>query len=65
MTNVKKWIYNIVKFQRVSVLLALWKDNEAEEWLKCTNNKCGWSHADCLEKSDNAYVCVLWQTYFI
>ena len=33
MTNVKKWIYNIVKFQSVSVLLALWKDIEAEEWL--------------------------------
>ena len=25
MTNVKKWIYNIVKFQRVSVVLALGK----------------------------------------
>ena len=36
-----------------------WEDNEAEEWLKCTNDKCGvWSHAECLEKSDNAYVSV-------
>ena len=27
-----------------------WKDNETEEWLKCTNNKCGvWSHTECLE----------------
>ena len=43
-----------------------WEDNEAEEWLKCTNDKCGvWSHAECLEKSDNAYVCVLCQTCFI
>ena len=55
-----------MKFQRVSVLLALWKDNEAEEWLKCTNNKCGvWSHADCLEKSDNAYVCFVSNIVFL
>ena len=43
-----------------------WEDDEAEEWLKCTNDKCGdWSHAECLEKSDDAYVCVLFQTCFI
>ena len=39
-----------------------WEDDEAEEWLKCTNDKCGvWSHAECLEKCDNAYVYVLCQ----
>ena len=41
------------------------EDNEAEERLKYTNNKCGvWSHAECLEKTDNTYVCVLISNMF-
>ena len=35
-----------------------WEEDDADEWLMCTNDKCGvWSHTDCLEKSDDAYVC--------
>ena len=31
----------------------------------CTNDQCGvWSHKKCLEKSDDAYVCVLCKTCF-
>lgn len=43
-----------------------WEEDDAEEWLICTNDKCGvWSHTDCLEKCDDAYVCVLCQTCFL
>ena len=37
-------------------------DTEPVEWIECTNEDCRvWSHADCLEKCDNAYVCVACQ----
>ena len=43
-----------------------WEEDDADEWLMCTNEMCGvWSHTNCLEKSDDAYVCVLCQTCFL
>ena len=45
---------------------ALWKEDDTDEWLKCTNSDCGvWCHADYLEQSEQAFVCVLCQTYFV
>jgi len=42
-----------------------WEEDDADEWMQCTNSACGvWSHADCLEKSENTYMCVLCQTFF-
>ena len=35
------------------------------EWIQCTNSNCSvWSHADCLEKADGDYICVLCETVF-
>ena len=37
-------------------------DTDPVEWIECTNKDCGvWTHADCLEQCDNAYVCVACQ----
>jgi len=34
-------------------------DDDAVEWLCCNNEECGmWSPAECLEKCDDAYICV-------
>ena len=49
-----------------AVCFGHWEEDDADEWLICTNEKCGvWSHTDCLEKSDDAYVCVLCQPCFL
>ena len=41
-------------------------DDDADEWLQCTNEEyVVWSHADCLEKCDDAYICVLYQACFM
>ena len=43
-----------------AVCFGQWEEDDTEEWLMCTNDKCGvWSHTDCLEKCDDAYVCFL------
>ena len=49
-----------------AVCFGQWEEDDTEEWLMCTNDKCGvWSHTDFLEKCDDAYVCVLYQTCFL
>ena len=49
-----------------TVCFGHWEEDDADEWLMCTNDKCGvWSHTDCLEKSDEAYACILCQTCFL
>lgn len=49
-----------------AVCFGHWEEDDADEWLMCTNEKCGvWSHTNCLEKCDDAYVCVLCQTCFL
>jgi len=41
-------------------------DPEPTEWIKCTNEDCQvWSHAECLEISDNAYICVVCETLLL
>ena len=38
-------------------------DPDSVEWIECTNESCKvWCHADCLERCDEAYVCVVCQT---
>ena len=38
-------------------------DDESVEWNECTNEYCKvWCHAECLEKCDNSYFCVVCQT---
>lgn len=40
-----------------------WKEDNTDERLMYINDKCGvWSLTDCFEKSDDAYVYVLYQT---
>ena len=39
---------------------------EPVEWVKCTNEQCNiWSHTDCLEACDGAYVCYVCGTLLI
>ena len=41
-------------------------DPEPAEWIRCTNEECQvWSHADCLEKCEDAYVCVVCETLLL
>ena len=41
-------------------------DPEPTEWIRCTNEDCQvWSHAECLEISDNAYICVVCETLLL
>ena len=49
-----------------AVCFGHWEEDDADEWLMCTNDQCEvWSHTKCLEKSDDAYVCVLCLTLFL
>ena len=49
-----------------AVCFGHWEEDDADEWLMCTNENCGvWSHSNCLEKCDDTYVCVLCQTCFL
>jgi len=42
------------------------EDSEPVEWLKCTNEDCNvWSHTNCLEVCDGAYVCYACGTLLI
>jgi len=43
-----------------------WDEDESDEWIKCINKECSvWSHANCLERSEQGYICVICQTFFI
>jgi len=58
--------YREISESECAACFGQWEEDDADEWLKCTNENCGvWSHADCLEKSDDAYICVLCQTCFM
>ena len=41
-------------------------DPEPAEWIRCTNEDYQvWSHADCLEKCEDTYVCVVCETLLL
>lgn len=56
-----------VSTNECAVCFGLYEDDpEPTEWIKCMNEDCQvWSHADCLEMSDNAYVCVVCETLLL
>ena len=44
----------------------LYEEDTSEEWIQCTNESCGvCSHANCLERCGDAYICVICNTCFI
>jgi len=54
--------YSTVKYHKMNVLHVLVHLRTILEWIECTNKDCRvWSHADCFEQCDDAYVCVACQ----
>ena len=60
---VKMMGYSIMKSECAAYFGLFEDDPDSVEWIECTNESCKvWCHADCLERCDKAYVCVVCQT---
>ena len=56
-----------VSTNECAVCFGLYEDDpDPAEWIQCTNEDCKvWSHAECLEVCENAYVCVICETLLL